>query len=254
MKLKLAALAIGVSVVSGGFAFAGEETTTIQGCVHSVTKVLRVVEDAAECGPLETAIAWSIAGAQGPPGAAGPSGPPGPQGESGARGETGPQGPPGPEGESGPRGETGAPGTDAPRRAAKVQKALGQDRQCPSGATVSFETVDYAMDVAWDDAADEFVVRSDGIYEVGALVLAWPVPSGANDLGVMIVNAEGVERIGPTLQNEWGHSPYRSLNGTGVVKLGAGDRVRLNHWCSGGSGTLVGGSAEQSAFWIQQVA
>lgn len=251
MRGRLAALGVAVAVGAGGIAAATDGASTIHGCVHSVTRMLRVIDPAERCLPTEIAISWNAAGQQGPVGERGEPGPAGPAGPEGARGERGADGLPGPQGEPGP---PGPPGVDSPRRAAKVHKTTAQDRSCPSGATVTFEAIDYSINIGWDFSTNEFVVKTPGIYEVGALILAWPVPAGANDLGVLVRSARETERIGPPLQNEWGHGAYRSLNGTGVLELAEGDRLRINHWCSSGSATLLGDSPDRSAFWVHQIA
>jgi hypothetical protein len=53
------------------------------GCYKQATGALRVVVDASQCLPTETAIQWNQQGQQGPPGAQGPQGPAGPAGPAG---------------------------------------------------------------------------------------------------------------------------------------------------------------------------
>jgi hypothetical protein len=78
-----AALAVGIPG-SGGQIFA---------CYHKVTGDVRLVEEGAECRPLEKVISWSQTGPQGLKGDPGEKGEPG---TPGAKGEPGEQGPPGP--------------------------------------------------------------------------------------------------------------------------------------------------------------
>ena len=72
-------------------------TTVIQACQKNSTGELRVVNAAGDCKQNETAIAWNVQGAAGPPG---PTGDTGPQGPTGATGPAGPQGPPGQSGDA----------------------------------------------------------------------------------------------------------------------------------------------------------
>ncbi|MGI9658200.1 MAG: hypothetical protein ACR2OD_04775 [Gaiellaceae bacterium] len=80
--------------LSAGLAFAvipGGDGT-IQGC-YNANGNLRVVDEAADCNPNETPLAWSQTGPQGEQGV---------QGEQGIQGEQGVQGEPGPQGDPGP--------------------------------------------------------------------------------------------------------------------------------------------------------
>jgi hypothetical protein len=74
----------------------------IHACVQRASDQVRLVGANGACTRGETALHWSIAGAQGPSGPAGPSGLPGPNGPVGPQG---PQGPSGPEGPAGPKGD-----------------------------------------------------------------------------------------------------------------------------------------------------
>jgi hypothetical protein len=90
----------------------GHETNTnpnvIHACVQRASDQVRIVGANGGCTRGETAVHWSIAGAQGPSGPAGPSGLPGPSGP------VGPQGPQGPSGPEGPAGPLGTPGPEGP--------------------------------------------------------------------------------------------------------------------------------------------
>ena len=100
--LRLGGVVILVLAGAGGVAMATTAlertaTTVIQACQKNSTGELRVVNAAGDCKQNETAIAWNVQGAAGPPG---PTGDTGPQGPTGATGPAGPQGPPGPSGDA----------------------------------------------------------------------------------------------------------------------------------------------------------
>ena len=100
--LRLGGVVIVVLAGAGGVAMAttaleGTATTVIQACQKNSTGELRVVNAAGDCKQNESAIAWNVQGAAGPPG---PTGDTGPQGPTGATGPAGPQGPPGPSGDA----------------------------------------------------------------------------------------------------------------------------------------------------------
>jgi hypothetical protein len=88
----------------------------ITACYSQKRGTLRLVNEASECKPRESSVAWMRAGEQtarglqGPPGPPGAPGRPGLQGAPGQRGTPGQQGPPGVQGLPGPPGQTGQPG------------------------------------------------------------------------------------------------------------------------------------------------
>ena len=114
VTLMLAAAMAGVTTAS---AAGTTPPPTINGCVHKVTGVLRVVDNSSLCKPEETPITWNQVGPKGDTGAVGPQGPvgvPGPAGLQGPAGPTGAVGPAGPVGATGAVGLTGAAGPAGP--------------------------------------------------------------------------------------------------------------------------------------------
>jgi hypothetical protein len=96
------------AVLASGSAHAQE----LIACVNTKKGTLRMVTAPSDCNTRrETAVSWSMAGTQGPPGEQGPPGAQGPAGPPGAQGEqgpTGPQGSAGAVGEAGPAGPAGS--------------------------------------------------------------------------------------------------------------------------------------------------
>jgi hypothetical protein len=83
------AIAAAVALAAGvAYATIPDGQGVIHACYKSDGGQLRVV-DAASCNPSETALTWSQAGPQGPPGE---KGDPGPKGDPGADGSQGPSG------------------------------------------------------------------------------------------------------------------------------------------------------------------
>lgn len=124
-----------VVLIGGGTASAAvtTDTTTITGCWHKSSGLLRVIDAGTEqCKTNETLLEWNAVGAKGEAGPQGPAGPigetgpagpqgvAGPTGENGTNGSQGPAGPigetgpAGPQGPAGPTGETGPAGPQGP--------------------------------------------------------------------------------------------------------------------------------------------
>ena len=87
-------------------------------CVHTKSKLIRIVEDASGCGRGETLKCWNQEGVPGPQGEVGPEGP------KGSVGDVGPEGP-GPDGEQGAVGQQGVPGEKGAIGDPGLQGAIG---------------------------------------------------------------------------------------------------------------------------------
>jgi hypothetical protein len=94
----------------------------IQACYSQTRGTLRLVNEASECKPRESSIAWMRANEQTARGQQGPPGPPGPPGRPGLSG---------PPGQRGAPGQTGSPGAPGPPGPAGV---------CSCGATTTTAT------------------------------------------------------------------------------------------------------------------
>jgi hypothetical protein len=137
---RLVLLAVGVSALAGGLAYAAipDSSGTIHACLLTGVGQVRIIDPSQDsCKKNETPISWSQTGQAGPPGPPGPKGDTGPQGPAGPTGPQGPQGATGPQGPAGPAGGLDSVqvvhGTATPTSGGFATVLVN----CPSGTTLT---------------------------------------------------------------------------------------------------------------------
>ena len=162
-------------------------------------------------------------GPQGPQGPVGPAGPQGPVGETGATGATGATGPAGPQGPVGPAGPAG-PATNGLAAYGGLYSTSTDTVALAEGVPVEliFESQMPALNETY--GTDSIIVEQAGDYEINYGLLGSVDPASTITLSV---NVNGAPEVSGTISQDFITGTARSMNGSTIVSLDAGDVITL---------------------------
>ena len=179
-----------------------------------------------EIGPTGPQGEIGVTGPQGEVGPTGPQGEIGPTGPQGEIGPTGPQGeigPTGPQGEVGPTGETG-PATDGLAAYGGLYSTSTDTVALAENTPVTLP-LDSQMPVLNETYGENSItVDQDGDYEINYGLLGSVNPASTITISV---NVNGTPEPSGVISQDFITGTARSMNGTTIVSLNAGDVVTV---------------------------